>query len=257
MTQSHRIVAKPTQARRELGAGHGYNSKLMQTILLAGADESRVRNVESALAETGHPQLRVRRRAELLEVLHGGSAHAVVIAGRLADGSFGDCLRAVRQAPGLDLTPCLVIGDGDDAIDRIVALELGADDFVNHDCTPRELLLRVRSLLRRTRAGGSEPAGRERYGRIELDRQEYCIWVNEREVSLSAADFQLLLALASPAGAVHRRQPLETLLIGSERAPGARWLDARVSRLRARLLEAGDQVETVRGVGFRLSVRPV
>ncbi len=255
--QPHAIVAKPTQARRQLGEGQHYNPNPMHTILLAGADENRVRNLEAALAEAGHPQLRVRRRAELLDVLHGGSAQAVVIAGRLADGSFGDCLRAVRQAPGLGLTPCLVVGDGDDAIDRIVALELGADDFVNHDCTPRELLLRVRSLLRRTRASGPEPAGRERYGRIELDRQEYRIWVDEREVSISAADFQLLVALASPAGAVHRRQPLEALLIGTERAPGARWLDARVSRLRARLFEAGDQVETVRGVGFRLSVRPV
>lgn len=257
MTRTNRIVAEPTRVRRELGSDQEYNSKLMQTILLAGTDETRLRTLESALAEIGHPQLRVRRRAELLEVLHGGSAHVVVIAGRLADGSFGDCLRAVRQAPGLGLTPCLVIGDGDDAIDRIVALELGADDFVNHDCTARELLLRVRSLLRRTRANGSEPAGKEQYGRIELDRQEYRVWVNEREVPLSAADFQLLVALASPAGAVHRRQPLEALLIGTERAPGARWLDARVSRLRARLLEAGDQVETVRGVGFRLSVRPV
>lgn len=256
MTPSRTTVAQPTQSHGGTVTPNRYDPAPMHTIVLAGAEHFGMLPFSSVLQDAGHEVVLARTRGEVVDLLQRGAGQALIICGRLADGSFSDAIRAVRQARDLLLTPCLVVGDSDDRIDRIVALELGADDFVSRDTSDRELLLRVRSLLRRAHPPRPEADAREKFGRIELDRAEHRVWVDDREIGLSATDFRLLVALATPAGAVHRREPLEALLSGDKPGAGARWLDARVSRLRARLLAAGAQVETVRGVGFRLGVQP-
>lgn len=253
MTRGRTIVACSTHTGRESVENDRYEFPQMIRILLAGAADVELTTLETSLRGEGYEIVRARTCAEVVALLCRGAAGLAVLVGRLADGSFGECVRAVRRAPGLAFTPLLVVGEDAGEIDRIVALELGADDFVGSDTSPREFNLRIGALSRRAKALALPPTSRERYGRIDLDRADYRVWVDRAEVVVGAAEFRLLLALASPAGRVHARQALEGVLIGHERTTGPRWLDARISRLRTRLHRAGSQIETVRGVGFRLA----
>jgi DNA-binding response OmpR family regulator len=137
----------------------------------------------------------------------------------------------------------------------MVALELGADEYLPKAATGRELLLRVNALARRARPLPPVGDPREQYGLLELDRTGFRVWVDGQPRDLTAGEFRLLVALATPAGTVHPRVRLREALEPGERSEGDRFIDARVARLRERLGDAGSQIVTVRGVGYRLDTR--
>ncbi len=228
---------------------------MQESILLAGSDVDPVQEVDQALREQGHVPLTVRRLADVLEHARRRTAAAVVICGRLDDARANDLLTRLRTGAATATFPVLVVGEAGDEVERLVALELGADDYLARPLNRRELGLRVAALLRRVRAPAPSELARERYGLIELERNEHRAWVSGQTCDLSPAEFRVLVALASPAGTVHARERLRDVLEVGERSRGDRFIDARVARLRERLGPAGAQVETVRGVGYRLDTR--
>ena len=153
--------------------------------------------------------------------------------------------RRLRSAE--DWTPVLFVTARDDEIDRVLGLELGADDYVTKPFSPRELVARVRSVLRRA-AGG--PAGDVlELGATRVDVARRRVWTDGTEVSLTSTEFDLLAALMRRPGQVFERAQLLSMVWGYEAAAGTRTVDVHIAQLRAKL-GPGSPIRTVRGVGY-------
>lgn len=195
-----------------------------------------VHDGESALAQLRDPAL----RPELLIL-------DVMMPGR--DGL--DTLRDLRTRHRL---PVIMLSARGEPVDKVIGLELGADDYLAKPCLPRELLARVRAQLRR-----HEPlqVGTLRVGELSLHPAERRATLGEQEISLTGAEFALLLGLAQRAGEVVDKSTLTRLALSRELERYDRSIDVHVSRLRQKLAAATAQpprIEAVRGAGYALVV---
>jgi two-component system phosphate regulon response regulator PhoB len=176
----------------------------------------------------------------------------VVLDLMLPDVPGTEVCRRLRTDSELGSVPILMLTARSEEIDRVVGLELGADDYVTKPFSPRELVLRARAILRRTRADG-EPTKLMRSGLLELDPERHRCRVGEREIKLTAKEFELLRTLMERPGRVMTRDRLLDEVWGSDITVTSRTIDTHLKRLREKLGDAGDLVETVRGVGYRFA----
>ena len=145
-------------------------------------------------------------------------------------------------------TPILMLTAKAEEIDRIVGLEFGADDYVTKPFSPREIVLRIRAILRRAeRADESLNAGP-----ISIDPARHQVRVSGKQVQLTSLEFKLLRTLMQRRGRVQDRDRLLNEVWGYESVIDTRTVDTHVRRLREKLGKAGDAIETVRGFGYRL-----
>lgn len=151
-------------------------------------------------------------------------------------------------------TPVLFATARDDEVDRIVGLELGADDYVTKPFSPRELVARVTSVLRRTRgiAAAQEVLT---VGRVQLDPATRRVLVAGSEVELTATEFDLLAYLMRRPGRVFSREQLISEVWGYSAAAGVRTVDVHVAQVRGKLGEQ-NLIRTVRGVGYAAEAKP-
>lgn len=148
--------------------------------------------------------------------------------------------------------PIIMLTAKAEEVDRIVGLELGADDYITKPFSPRELVLRVKSVLRRS----EKPAEQSevlRVGAIVVDRARHQVRVKSRVLELTATEFKLLLILIERRGRVQSRDRLLNDVWGYESAIDTRTVDTHVRRLRDKLGGAADCIETVRGFGYRIA----
>ena len=144
--------------------------------------------------------------------------------------------------------PILMLTAKAEEIDRIVGLEFGADDYVTKPFSPREVVLRIRAILRR----GEKADERLSAGPIAIDPARHEVRVNGKQVHLTSIEFKLLQRLMQRRGRVQDRDRLLNEVWGYETVIDTRTVDTHVRRLREKLGKAGDAVETVRGFGYRL-----
>jgi DNA-binding response OmpR family regulator len=147
-----------------------------------------------------------------------------------------------------DWTPVLFVTARDDEVDRVLGLELGADDYVTKPFSPRELVARVKTVLRRTR-GAERASPLLSVGQVTLDPERRRAYVGEREVGLTTTEFDLLAFLLRRPGRVYEREHLLSEVWGYAAAAGTRTVDVHVAQLRAKLGDASP-IRTVRGVGY-------
>jgi DNA-binding response OmpR family regulator len=147
-----------------------------------------------------------------------------------------------------DWTPVLFVTARDDEIDRIVGLELGADHYVTKPFSPRELVARVTSVLRRSQ-GSPEEAAHLVVGNVTLDAAERRVFVGENEVELTATEFDLLGYLMRRPGRVFSREQLISAVWGYSASGSVRTVDVHIAQVRAKLGDASP-IRTVRGVGY-------
>jgi DNA-binding response OmpR family regulator len=158
-----------------------------------------------------------------------------------------------RMRANQDWTPVLFVTARDDEVDRIVGLELGADDYITKPFSPRELVARVTSVLRRTQ--GITAAGpRLRVGAVHLDPGERRVFAAEVEVALTATEFDLLAYLMRRPGRVFSREQLLADVWGYPSSAATRTVDVHIAQVRAKLGDASP-VRTVRGVGYAVEER--
>ena len=180
--------------------------------------------------------------------------HDVVILDLMLPGKSG--LDVCRELRGRTAVPVIILTALGEEADRVLGLETGADDYLAKPFSSRELLTRLRALVRRGRGALGPPAELLRVGRLELSPRDYGATLDGRPLGLTTAEFILLRALAERAGQVLSREQLLDVTKGSAEEAFDRSIDAHVSRLRHKL---GDDprkpqlLRTIRGAGYLLS----
>jgi two-component system phosphate regulon response regulator PhoB len=159
--------------------------------------------------------------------------------------------RLLKREPLTARIPLIMVTARDEEVDRIVGLELGADDYVTKPFSPREVVLRVKAVLRRGRPREEQGEMLEA-GPVRVDVRGHRVWVDEEEVVLTATEFRLLSILVERCGRVQSRSQLLQDVWEYTEEVDSRTVDTHVRRLRRKLGDAGPRIETVVGVGYRL-----
>jgi len=147
--------------------------------------------------------------------------------------------------------PILILTSKNTEMDRILGLELGADDYLPKPFSPRELVLRVQSILRRLDSRGLQQTPLK-VGALTIDTESHHVYLHDKPIDLTATEFKLLHYLTERRGKVVRREDLLSSVWGYSYVGGTRTVDTHMQRLRQKLEEAADCIETVRGVGYRV-----
>jgi two-component system OmpR family response regulator len=226
-------------------------------------DDGHIREVvRFAVEQAGHSALEARDGAEALRLFQAGGVDLVLLDVLMPEA---DGLEVCRRIRATSRVPIIFVSSRDDVLDRVVGLELGGDDYMAKPFSPRELLARIKAVLRRqegTTAGIGGPR-RRAHGALALDLDRHRCTFRDREVVLTVTEFALLEALleallAAP-GRVLSRGELVDRAYGDGHAITDRTVDSHMRRVRAKLGAAGgvgDLIETVYGVGYRLREEP-
>ena len=223
----------------------------MNGAILVVEDEQAIADlVRAYLRRDGFDVVWARSGEQALEELSRHPVRLVVLdIGLPGIDGFEVCRRLRARAS----VPILMLSARDDEVDRVAGLEAGADDYVTKPFSPRELVARVKAILRRASGGGAiVDGGALAVGGVELDRSSRTVRVDGEAVDLTSREFDLLAALLSHPGVVLSRDRLLEMVWQGEFAGGTRTVDVHVAQLRAKL-GLPDFVETVRGAGYKVS----
>ncbi|HXJ84026.1 MAG TPA: response regulator transcription factor [Candidatus Methylomirabilis sp.] len=165
--------------------------------------------------------------------------------------------RRLKQDPEMRSIPVIMVTGRAEEGDKVLGLEMGADDYVTKPFSPRELVARVRAVIRRGKSAGIsiDRAIHLRAGQLEIDRHRFEVTLQGQRVELTPKEFELLATLAGAPGRVFARDELLDLVWGQDGFVEPRTVDVHVARLRGKFTGAGlpaPGIETVRGVGYRL-----
>jgi two-component system phosphate regulon response regulator PhoB len=223
-------------------------------IMVIDNDATSAAAVREAVDGPGRSVLVVGSAEEGLARANLDRPDLVIVEMRLPDLSGIGLCRAIREHPDLGNTPILMLSASAAEIDRVLAFEVGVDDFLAKPFNARELSLRAQAIFRRTskRVARGE-GGLLQAGPLVLDAAQHSVRVEGREVSLTVREFDVLAAILRGQGRVlGRRQILESVWgDGSGKTP--RVVDTHVKWIRRKLGPAGSLIETMRGVGYRLA----
>lgn len=221
---------------------------MAQRVLLIDDDPRLAEMVAEYLGESGFRVSKAANGAAGLEKLEREPFDALVLDLMLPDMDGLEVCRRLRAKSDI---PVLMLTARGDSADRVVGLEIGADDYLPKPFQPRELLARLRAILRRR---GTPAAGQAlRFGRLEIDRDARAVRVNGAEKTVTSYQFALLVALAENAGRVLTREQLMDLAKGEPLEAFDRSIDVHISRLRAAIEDDPKRprrIVTVRGAGY-------
>jgi two-component system phosphate regulon response regulator PhoB len=230
-------------------------STLSRWILIVDDEPDLVRTLEYTLEREGFETKSARNGKTALELLGRDPAPDLVLLDlMLPDMSGTEICRKLRQDNRTRKVPVIMLTAKTDEIDRVVGFEVGADDYVAKPFSIRELMLRVRAVLRRANPNDvdlDEDEEELRFGMLRIDVPGHRTWVGDEEITLTALEFRLLVTLLTRKGRVQTRDRLLDDVWGIQADVTTRTVDTHIKRLREKLGPAGDYVETLRGVGYR------
>jgi len=222
-------------------------------ILMIEDDGQLAAMVREYLATSGMQVTHRASAGEGIETALNNDYDAIVLDIMLPDFDGFEVCRRIRQQSDI---PILMLTARGDAEDRIVGLEIGADDYLPKPFNPRELMARLRAILRRGNTGGSTTTALMRFGRLTIDRDAHTVFIDGEERGLTGYQFDLLRILAENAGRVLTRDQLMDHLRGHELEAFDRSIDVHVSRIRAAIEDDPKhprRILTVRGTGYMLA----
>ena len=187
-----------------------------------------------------------------LETIQSGAYDLVVLDIMMPGKNGMDVLRELRQSSNL---PVIMLTARGEEMDRIIGLELGADDYIPKPCNPRELSARIRAVLRRIEGNGhsSQPGNIRQFGSIEWHPQSRTVYENGVAVELTASEYNILATLMEHAGEVVSKQELSKAALGKRYGPFDRSLDVHIGHLRKKLSPVSNEqprIKTVHSVGW-------
>jgi two-component system alkaline phosphatase synthesis response regulator PhoP len=227
----------------------------MQRVLVVDDEKSILKLVEYNLTQAGFHVITAETGTAVLDVVQKQKPRLIVLDLMLPGMDGLEVCQQLRRN-GIT-TPVIMLTARDDEVDRVLGLEMGADDYVTKPFSPRELVARVKAVLRRTGADEKSPTtGIYQFGNIRVDENKYEVHVNGTPVDLTTREFELLLYLSQHMDHVLSRNQLLENVWGYEFAGDTRIVDVHISHLRDKLEsspKSPQHIKTVRGIGYKLS----
>jgi two-component system alkaline phosphatase synthesis response regulator PhoP len=237
---------------------HDSEDLVSQRILIVDDDREIVRLLRAYMEQGGYQVLVAYDGETALHILRRERPDLVILDLMLPDRDGWEVTRIVRSDAALAATPIIMLTARVSDHDKIVGLEMGADDYVTKPFNPRELMARVRAVLRRAR-GEPSAAHVLQAGSVTIDMDQHLVEVDGQAVRLTPSEFSLLQALAEHPGYTLTRQELIEKSLGYAYEGLERTVDSHIKNLRRKLAGAGvtgELIETVFGVGYRLAIKP-
>jgi len=219
--------------------------------ILVVDDELDILNLlDYTLSRAGFNVITAHDGPEALTMAFKKAPSLIVLDIMLPDMDGTDVLKRLKDNSATRHIPVIMLTAKGDEIDKIVGLELGAEDYVTKPFSPREFILRVKAVLKRVNSGEVEDKTIS-HREITIDIERHKVSVDGKPISLSTKEFKLLKKLMSSSGRVLSRDGLLDSVWGEDCYVTERTVDTHIRRLRVKLLDAGVYIETVRGVGYR------
>jgi len=223
----------------------------VQPNILVVEDEKDILDlIDYNLQQAGFKVARAMDGEEALNLIKKGPPDLVILDLLLPGLDGKEVCRRIRQDESTRSLPVVMLTAKAEEIDRIIGFEIGADDYLTKPFSPRELILRVHAVLRRTMEQ-PEPTVRLSFPGLVIDPERHRVEVDGQEVVLTATEFKLLHHLAGRPGRVQSRDFLLDQVWGYPYEGYARTVDTHVRRLRKKLGRQKERIETIRGVGYR------
>ena len=229
---------------------------MSQKILIIEDEPDIRKTLEYNITREGYEVISASSLSEGRQKLESDSFTLLLLDLMLPDGSGLDLFRELKQDKSLSTMPVIIITAKDDEVDKVVGFELGADDYVTKPFSVRELILRVKAVLKRGERKSDNMEVQRQFGELKIDVDSHEVFVNDDHVSLTALEFKLLRQLVDRRGRVQSRDQLLSDVWGYSSDVTTRTVDTHIKRLREKLGDMGKYVQTIRGVGYKFTRTP-
>ena len=229
----------------------------MSLKILIIEDEPDIRkNLEYNLSREGYSVLTAASIAEAEQLIYSNNLSLVLLDLMLPDGSGLELCKKMKSDPDVQNLPIIILTAKDDEVDKVVGFEIGADDYVTKPFSVRELILRIKAVLKRGDNKKDIVEIDRQFGDLKIDIDSHEVYVDGELVNLTALEFKLLIQLVDRRGRVQSREQLLSDVWGYSSEVTTRTVDTHIKRLREKLGTMGKYVQTIRGVGYKFSRSP-
>ena len=225
--------------------------------ILVIEDEPDIRkNLEYNLLRENYTVTSASSLSEAESVLNLNKYSLILLDLMLPDGSGLDLCKKMKSNPETETIPIIILTAKDDEVDKVVGFELGADDYVTKPFSVRELILRIKAILKRGQKKEDVLEVGRQFGDLSIDVESHEVQVNNDQIDLTALEFRLLRQLVDRRGRVQSRDQLLSDVWGYSSEVTTRTVDTHIKRLREKLGPMGKYIQTIRGVGYKFSRSP-
>ncbi|MDC3113893.1 response regulator transcription factor [Gammaproteobacteria bacterium] len=214
------------------------------------------RNLEYNLSREGFSISTAASISEANTLLASTDYNLILLDLMLPDGSGLDLCKSIKSNSDTESIPIIILTAKDDEVDKVVGFELGADDYVTKPFSVRELILRVKAVLKRGSKKKEIVEVVRQFGDLKIDVDSHEVHVDDTKINLTALEFRLLRQLVDTRGRVQSRDQLLSDVWGYSAEVTTRTVDTHVKRLREKLGPMGKYVHTIRGVGYKFARSP-
>ena len=214
------------------------------------------RNLEYNISREGYKVLTAGCLSEAEEIVNSTSLSLILLDLMLPDGSGLDLCKKFKSNSKTESIPIIILTAKDDEVDKVVGFELGADDYVTKPFSVRELILRIKAILKRGQTKKEVVEVERQFGDLKIDIESHEVFVDSVQIDLTALEFKLLNQLVETRGRVQSRDQLLQDVWGYSAEVTTRTVDTHIKRLRNKLGSMGKYVQTIRGVGYKFARIP-
>ena len=229
---------------------------MSQKILIIEDEPDIRKTLEYNISREGYHVVSASSLVEAKSHFESDSFSLILLDLMLPDGSGLDLCREIKSDKEKSSIPIIILTAKDDEVDKVVGFELGADDYVTKPFSVRELILRMKAVLKRGEKKSDNVEVQRQFGQLSIDTESHEVFVDNNEITLTALEFKLLCQLVDRRGRVQSRDQLLSDVWGYSAEVTTRTVDTHIKRLREKLGSMGKYVQTIRGVGYKFTRTP-
>lgn len=224
---------------------------MKKNILIVEDEPDAVELLELHLKNAGYNVTVAEDGEEALRKIHKSIPDLVILDLMIPEINGLEVCKVIRKDPATESIPVVMCTAKASEIDKVLGLELGADDYITKPFSPRELVLRVKNLLKRNNKTQQPEKNKIRIGNITVDKSSHDVLVGDSIIDLTATEYKLLMLFLDRIGRVQSREVLLRDVWGYQSDIDTRTVDTHVQRLRTKLLSSSNHIVTVRGFGYK------
>jgi len=229
---------------------------MSQKILIIEDEPDIRKTLEYNISREGYHVVGASSLLEAKSQIESDSFSLILLDLMLPDGSGLDLCREIKSDKEKSSVPIIILTAKDDEVDKVVGFELGADDYVTKPFSVRELILRMKAVLKRGEKKSDNVEVQRQFGQLSIDTESHEVFVDNNEITLTALEFKLLCQLVDRRGRVQSRDQLLSDVWGYSAEVTTRTVDTHIKRLREKLGSMAKYVQTIRGVGYKFTRTP-